>query len=168
MNHDEIIDDLGTLAGFIHDEVAERADDVDFTHAVELEDALTAVVRSASEAIGLLNATKMEQLEAGERRVGTRVFIRVKKFKDRADHPLIRQHVVDYAIAEATSRETGDIDPRAAAQVAAEAVMDLYVAPSTKVKTTKLAKRGVPEGTKVIREVDDGWGIQVVETRPGR
>lgn len=164
MNHDEVVGDLGALAGFIHDEVTEQSDQVSFEQAVELMDAVKAVERSCREAMSLLESELMRQLEGGARQVGTRVFARVDKYKDRVDHPTIERAVVQHAVSAATDRETGEIDPRTAAVEAVRGMHDLYLAPATKVKTSKLKNYDVAFG--VIQKVADGTKMEVVETKP--
>lgn len=164
MNHEEIIEDLNVLAGFITAEVAERSDDVTFEEAVALDRALTAVIRNAGDARGLLATRMLDQLRDGARQVGGRVFARVRRYKERTEHGVVETSVIDHAVYAATDRDTGEIDPRSAARMAVAAMHDLYLAPSTKVKTTKLEQYGVAPGTKVIRQIEDGWKLHVVET----
>ncbi len=161
-NTDETVADLRATCDYITD-ITERSDTLEFDDGVTIQDELRAVKAKADEAIRLIDQQILIRLEAGGPRLfGGRVFARVKRYVERHDHELVTRVAIDQGLEKATDRETGDINPKIAAEFAARAMATFFLSPSDKAKVTPLKKLGVTR-QEFERKEFKAWDVSVTK-----
>lgn len=164
---DQRVAELDVMRGFIADKITEQADDTDFDTATDLVDELTRLKKTADEAIRMLNDERMRQLEkTGAKQHGRRVFARVKDYNERFDHELIVNAAIEQGIAAAVDPDSGEINPRIAAEAAARTINKVYVSAATKAKVTVLDALGLDRKEYKSREFKQ-WKLSVTEIEAG-
>jgi hypothetical protein len=158
----ELARDLDDTQAYVRDYVTERTDSSSFEELVAMEHAVTGVKKACEEALSLIRTEQLKQLEAGSREVGSQLFARVPDGKVRFSHGDIAKRVRDIAKSEAVDRETGEILPDRLGEMVAKMIMDLYVSPSTKAKTTVLDKLDIPY-KEVSKFERTGHKIKIVD-----
>lgn len=155
----EVCNDLEATVRYIHDEITEHADSLDFDEALDLRDAINLVIAEARTAGSFLEAQMLVHLEAGAQQRGTRLFARKRVRVQRFAHDAIRAHIGRWARLRATD-DNGEISIARAVDNAMEAMADLYLAPSTKAKVTRLTEYEIDTGAVSTWE-DKGWALHV-------
>jgi hypothetical protein len=166
-NLNEIVNDLQATTSYVRGEVTEHADDFGFEEAVALVDELERIKRTVVEAIGMLDARKLQLLEGGSRQVGDRVFASIPDGKTRFDHSMIKANVIEQSVLHAAKNRADDglkTIAQLAAETAVDRMLDIYVSPSTQAKVGGLDRVGVKK-KEVANFEASGRKIQVVDLK---
>lgn len=162
MNTDEILVDLQATKAFVNDEITQVADSIPIDECVTLVDELTRVAAVVRDAITMLNGSIMTQLEGGSRQIGHRVFAVAEDSVKRTNHAMVAGYVIDHAVAEATNKETGEVNARRAADIAVNDMQHLYVPPSKTATTAGLKRIGA--SPKAVNDYEfKGRKLRVVD-----
>lgn len=159
---EEILVDLEATVGYVRGEITQQADQVGFEEAVALTERLERVKREVGDAISLLTTRQLTLLEKGSKQIGTRIYASVPKTTRRTDHAYVTKLVVDHAVAAATDHETGEVNPRQAADAAVLDMQKLFVPPSRNATVGGLKRVGAKIG-KAFSDEDQGRKIQIVD-----
>jgi hypothetical protein len=155
----EVLADLSITVTYIRDEITEEAESFDFDEAIALRDACLAVKAEAETAISLIDTTLLGHLEAGAQQRGTRLYKRKRNVVERFRHDLIRAAVATWARKEACD-DNGEVSASKAVDNAVQAMVWLYVSPSTKAKIGALDGLGIERKT-VSESEDKGWKLEI-------
>jgi hypothetical protein len=94
------------------------------------------------------------------------VFARVKDYVERFDHDKLVAASINQGIQAAIDPDTGEIDPRVAAEAAARTMQSLYLSDSTKAKVGVIDRLGLDRRQVRTKEFKS-WKVDVISVEPG-
>lgn len=158
----ELLAELQATVGYLNDDVVERVETFDFEESVAVRDELRRVKRKADEAIGMIDAEMLRQLEAGSRDVGARTFKRTRRMVNRHDHDKLIALAIKQGVEAGRNPDTGEVNSHEAAEAAVRALAKMFLSPSNTAKVTVVDRLGMDRSEYESREFK-GWQVSIFE-----